>query len=504
MRGQPSTIGSPLGSSPHHNQGTPTQIGRNSSNQQVNAVSSWGQRGSQQEEKEYQSSTSSKRIDKGLSSTSFELDERVADVPLSKDCENKRVAFFSENSLASQESDKVKNLRHHLLILLHAHKCQQKRESGKLEECNVQACATMRAVLEHMKICRVGGQWQCPVPHCTSSCKILAHWKSCKKQSCHICAPMKQPNLPGDAGALARNNQRPPSNPAMQHSLRAKVMRQPQFSKSPGNFSVKPVQTKPWDKSQGQDWRDSISPELRSHLMDKMLLSLKSSAGQAVSSTDQEISSNWLAVAKEVEAKILMGAASSEEYFRLMTEKSLIMAKGAWQSGSSHNNAQSRISTVVHQGHKGIKAPKIATEKQLQPEKMVAAKKESVNSSGGPTVQSSWLEAKSGKVAFSASDLRTSLLPPLEKLYAQEPESEPFRTPVDPVALGIEGYFEVVKKPMDLSKIRRKLEVGSYQDPWQFISDVYLMLENAWLYNKKNSRVYKYTSRVRYMIHAIT
>ena len=100
------------------------------------------------------------------------------------------------------------------------------------------------------------------------------------------------------------------------------------------------------------------------------------------------------------------------------------------------------------------------------------------------------------KVRLSPTDLRTALLPTLEKLYSQEPESEPFRSPVDPVALGIEGYFEVVKKPMDLSRIRRKLEVGSYQDPWQFIGDVYLMLENAWLYNKKNSRVYKFTSKV--------
>lgn len=100
------------------------------------------------------------------------------------------------------------------------------------------------------------------------------------------------------------------------------------------------------------------------------------------------------------------------------------------------------------------------------------------------------------KVRLSPTDLRSALLPTLEKLYSQEPESEPFRSPVDPVALGIEGYFEVVKKPMDLSRIRRKLEVGSYQDPWQFIGDVYLMLENAWLYNKKNSRVYKYTSKV--------
>ena len=100
------------------------------------------------------------------------------------------------------------------------------------------------------------------------------------------------------------------------------------------------------------------------------------------------------------------------------------------------------------------------------------------------------------KVRLSPTDLRTALLPTLEKLYSQEPESEPFRSPVDPVALGIEGYFEVVKKPMDLSRITRKLEVGSYQDPWQFIGDIYLMLENAWLYNKKNSRVYKFTSKV--------
>merc|ERR1719494_101652 len=50
MLGQPSTIVSPLGSSLLPNQGTPIQLVRNSSNQQVDAVSSWGQRGSQLEE----------------------------------------------------------------------------------------------------------------------------------------------------------------------------------------------------------------------------------------------------------------------------------------------------------------------------------------------------------------------------------------------------------------------------------------------------------------------
>jgi E1A/CREB-binding protein len=67
------------------------------------------------------------------------------------------------------------------------------------------------------------------------------------------------------------------------------------------------------------------------------------------------------------------------------------------------------------------------------------------------------------KVQFSLEQLRDALLPPLEKMWAQEPESGPFRTPVDPNALGIPDYFEIIKTPMDMSSIRRKLETGVYK-----------------------------------------
>ena len=49
---------------------------------------------------------------------------------------------------------------------------------------------------------------------------------------------------------------------------------------------------------------------------------------------------------------------------------------------------------------------------------------------------------------------------------------------------------------MDLSTIKRKLDTGQYKDPWEYVDDVWLMFDNAWIYNKKSSRVYKYCTKV--------
>lgn len=56
--------------------------------------------------------------------------------------------------------------------------------------------------------------------------------------------------------------------------------------------------------------------------------------------------------------------------------------------------------------------------------------------------------------------------------------------------------FDIVKSPMDLSTIKRKLDTGQYQEPWQYVDDIWLMFNNAWLYNRKTSRAYKYCSKL--------
>uniref|UniRef100_A0A672TBL5 histone acetyltransferase n=1 Tax=Sinocyclocheilus grahami TaxID=75366 RepID=A0A672TBL5_SINGR len=104
--------------------------------------------------------------------------------------------------------------------------------------------------------------------------------------------------------------------------------------------------------------------------------------------------------------------------------------------------------------------------------------------------------SQSRRKIFKPEELRQALMPTLESLYRQDPESLPFRQPVDPILLGIPDYFDIVKNPMDLSTIKRKLDTGQYQEPWQYVDDVWLMFNNAWLYNRKTSRVYKYCSKL--------
>ena len=105
-------------------------------------------------------------------------------------------------------------------------------------------------------------------------------------------------------------------------------------------------------------------------------------------------------------------------------------------------------------------------------------------------------DIKPQKVTFSREELKAALEPPLMKMYNQEPEAGPFRHAVDPIALGIPDYFDIIKNPMSMNDIKTKLDNGDYKDPWQFVDDVWLMFENAWTYNRKTSKVYKYCSKV--------
>uniref|UniRef100_A0A8D8R2Z9 histone acetyltransferase n=1 Tax=Cacopsylla melanoneura TaxID=428564 RepID=A0A8D8R2Z9_9HEMI len=103
---------------------------------------------------------------------------------------------------------------------------------------------------------------------------------------------------------------------------------------------------------------------------------------------------------------------------------------------------------------------------------------------------------KKKKCLFKPEELRAALMPTLENLIRQEPEAMPFRQPVDPAVLGIPDYFNIIKEPMDLSTIAWKLDNGQYSDPWKYVDDVWLMFNNAWIYNRKTSRVYRYCTKL--------
>ncbi|KAI1003773.1 hypothetical protein K3495_g4436 [Podosphaera aphanis] len=67
--------------------------------------------------------------------------------------------------------------------------------------------------------------------------------------------------------------------------------------------------------------------------------------------------------------------------------------------------------------------------------------------------------------------------------------SHPFMIPVDPVALGIPNYFAIIKKPMDISTVAKKLKDGAYLNAHEFEKDIRQIFINCYKYNPEGNPV---------------
>ena len=66
-----------------------------------------------------------------------------------------------------------------------------------------------------------------------------------------------------------------------------------------------------------------------------------------------------------------------------------------------------------------------------------------------------------------------------------------FLVPVEPIALGIPHYTQIIKHPMDLSTVRKRLETNYYDNCEDFETDVRLMLNNCFTFNRAGEDVYE-------------
>ncbi|KAJ0068150.1 hypothetical protein NL108_017128, partial [Boleophthalmus pectinirostris] len=65
----------------------------------------------------------------------------------------------------------------------------------------------------------------------------------------------------------------------------------------------------------------------------------------------------------------------------------------------------------------------------------------------------------------------------------------PFYKPVDAEALELHDYHDIIKHPMDLSTVRKKMDKSEYSDPQSFATDVRLMFSNCYKYNPPDHEV---------------
>ncbi|PWS22611.1 hypothetical protein DKP78_17485, partial [Enterococcus faecium] len=70
----------------------------------------------------------------------------------------------------------------------------------------------------------------------------------------------------------------------------------------------------------------------------------------------------------------------------------------------------------------------------------------------------------------------TAALEAIKKVMKMD-AAEPFNTPVDPVALGIPDYFDIIDTPMDFGTICQNLESG---DKYMNSEDVFKDVQFIW------------------------
>ncbi|XP_043941592.1 bromodomain-containing protein 3-like [Protopterus annectens] len=98
--------------------------------------------------------------------------------------------------------------------------------------------------------------------------------------------------------------------------------------------------------------------------------------------------------------------------------------------------------------------------------------------------QQCWKKQKlSGQLKFCSSILK-EMLSKKHAAYAW-----PFYKPVDADGLGLHDYYSIVKHPMDLSTIKRKMDNREYKNAQSFTADVRLMFMNCYKYNPADHEV---------------
>ncbi|KAI6241004.1 Histone acetyltransferase [Aphelenchoides fujianensis] len=408
-------------------------------------------------------------------------------------------------------------------------------DTGNRVQCNLPHCGTMKAVLDHMIHCNNGRA--CNYPHCASSRQIITHWKNCSKDDCPVCKPLKTFSRDDPFRSANPPNKVAPSNGSGRNSA----------GFATDSFNNLPPLDPPM---QVKEWHSLITLDLRNHLVSKLVKAIFPSPDP--SAIHDQRPKDQILYARKVEKDMLENANNKEEYHHLLAEKIYKIQKelqvkknrrlheqgggddpnfrpgGPGMPPVPMNNQHGMPGGMPNQagpmgGGPGGRMPPSygfppafdpsmpnqqpmqVQHPQQQPQSHhglhnpVALSNATPARRPTPTAAapstSRHEKAPVDEKVFDSNELRAYLKPILEKLMHTE-ESIPFRAPVNAEELKIPDYYDIIKNPMDMFTMGKKLDCGEYRNPWEFCEDMWLMFDNAWLYNRKNSKVYKYCTKL--------
>jgi hypothetical protein len=372
----------------------------------------------------------------------------------------------SSNSAANapkrndSEWQKVRHKQQRLLLLRHASRCQY--EPSK---CPVTPhCASMKKLWEHIAHCK---NQQCTVPHCMSSRYVLSHYRRCKDARCPACGPVRETIRKSHDKERQAGRQTSSGGT----SFDAEVSRAPQPGDNlpPGNFDPTPI---------GPTDSKNLSAEYNMPAPKRMKME-PTPSGPPVAAPLQSNSQPVMPPAKPL----------SSPSMTHMKQAKKTPANTPPPGPVSSSSAPSEVKSATKEGATAT----------------VASKKGSEDHSllNGFTVEqlTTHLASLNRAAQLPPAKLKTKCTEVLKGLQTHQ-HGWVFNCPVDPIELGLPDYFEIIKKPMDLGSVHKKLDSGAYHAIEDFAGDCNLTFDNAMNYNEAGSVVYDMAKELKVKFEA--
>ncbi|UJR27186.1 hypothetical protein I4U23_008482 [Adineta vaga] len=208
----------------------------------------------------------------------------------------------SNNPGQHTEIQRKQFIQKQLVLLLHAHKCQQREkqiingETARPTTCTLPHCNTMKSVLQHMTKCN--DHKNCTVPHCVTSRQIILHWKQCTNPQCPICQPLKTPSTLAKLNLVTTNTTATTNSTGVSSTNLI------------SNTNDRPIT---------KDWQRRVTSEMRNHLVQKIITALIPITDTGAVRDKRII--NLANYARRVESETFDVANNQEEYFHKLAEK---------------------------------------------------------------------------------------------------------------------------------------------------------------------------------------
>ncbi|CAI5708028.1 unnamed protein product [Peronospora effusa] len=362
-----------------------------------------------------------------------------------------------------------------LCMLRHASTCTA-------QQCILPYCAGMKVLWKHICDCH---QRQCRTDHCISSRYVLSHFKQCNKMICEVCGPVRKAIKVVDSCR---------GNPAQLQLVASQCPDGVRGLIKIMNTTTAGVSSSGAQAGAGGDVTGGAH-QANVKAKEAPVDGTVASQGHTTSSESGFTNVKEAGLLEEMKKKPLKLQTEKEKKLRRKEQAKIAKAR-AQAKAAAAASATGLTGPVAASTTAGAVQPMMpnglivrGTQTELRSEHHVSHQDISFLDSmtGGQLDE----HIRSLRFNFcghiSIGELKSRLMPLLTKLMDSE-YGWTFNNPVDPVQWNIPDYFDIIKCPMDLGTIKKRLESEHYNSVEAFAGDVRLVFENCIAYNSSTNK----------------